>query len=251
VIELDDSIDTNRRFVRRIQESEVKEVLKKMKTGKALGPDDIPIEVWRCLGDIAIVCLTKLFNTIFRSNKMPDEWRRSILVPIFKNKGNIQSCTNYRGIKLMSHTIKLWERVIEHRLRKLTTVSKNQFGRSTMETIFLIRQLMERHREQKDLHMIFIDLEKAYDKIPRNIMWWTLKRKLVPTKYITLIKDMYTNAVTCVRTCDGESDTFPIKIGLHQGSALSPYIFILVMDEITKDIQEDMFGVCSLLMMWC
>jgi Reverse transcriptase (RNA-dependent DNA polymerase) len=193
-------------------------------------------------GDKAIVWLTKLFNIIFRSNKMPDEWRRSILVPIFKNKGDIQSCTNYREIKLMSHTMKLWERVIERRLRKLTTVSKNQFGfmpgRSTMETIFLIRQLMERHREQKkDLHMIFIDLEKAYDKIPRNIMWWALKRKLVPTKYVNLIKDMYTNVVTCVRACDGESNTFPIKIGLHQGSALSPYIFTLVMDDITKDIK--------------
>jgi Reverse transcriptase (RNA-dependent DNA polymerase) len=87
--------------------------------------------------------------------------------------------------------------------------------------------------------MIFIDLEKAYDKIPRNIMWWALKRKLVPTKYVTLIKDMYKNVVICVRACDGESDTFPIKIGLHQGSALSPYIFTLVMDEITKDIQGD------------
>jgi hypothetical protein len=84
-IELDDSIDTNRRFVRRIQESEVKEALKKMKTGKALGSDDIPIEIWRCLGYIIIVWLTKLFNTIFWSNKMPDEWRRSILVLIFKN----------------------------------------------------------------------------------------------------------------------------------------------------------------------
>jgi hypothetical protein len=152
-IDLDDSIDTNRRFVRRIQESEVKEILKKMKTGKALRPDNIPIEVWRCLGDIAIVWLTKLFNTIFRSNKMPEEWRRSILVPIFKNKGNIQSCTNYRGIKLMSHTMKLWERVIEHRLRKLITVSKNQFGfmlgRSTMEAIFLIRQLMKTSRTEE------------------------------------------------------------------------------------------------------
>jgi hypothetical protein len=150
-IELDDSIDTNRRFIQRIQESEVKETLKKMKTGKALGPNDILIEVWRYLGDIAIMWLTKLFNTIFRSNKIPDEWRRSILVPIFKNKGDIQSCTNYRGIKLMSHTMKLWERVIEHRLRKLTNVSKNQFcfmpGRSTMDAIFLIRQLMEKHRE--------------------------------------------------------------------------------------------------------
>jgi hypothetical protein len=80
VIELDDSVDTNRRFVRRIQESEVKEALKKMKTDKTFGPDNIPIEVWRCLRDITIVWLTKLFNIIFLSNKMSDEWRRSILV---------------------------------------------------------------------------------------------------------------------------------------------------------------------------
>ena len=46
--------------------------------GKAMGPDGIPIEVWRCLGDRAIVWLTKLFNLIFRSNKMPKEWRRII-----------------------------------------------------------------------------------------------------------------------------------------------------------------------------
>jgi hypothetical protein len=72
-----------------------------------MGPDVIPIEVWRSFRDVAIVCLNKLFNLIFRSNKMPDEWRRSILVPIFKNKGDMQSCTNYGGIKLMRHTMKL------------------------------------------------------------------------------------------------------------------------------------------------
>jgi hypothetical protein len=72
--ELDDSFDdTNRRFVRRIQEAETAEALKRMKGGKALGPDGIPIEVWRCLGARAVVWLTKLFNLIFRSNKMPEE----------------------------------------------------------------------------------------------------------------------------------------------------------------------------------
>ena len=97
------------------------------------------------------------------------------MVPIYKNKGDIQSCTNYREIKLMNHTMKLWERFIEHRLRAITRVSMNQFGfmpgRSTIEAIFLIRQVMERFREQKkDLHMVFIDLEKIYDKIPRNVI---------------------------------------------------------------------------------
>ena len=81
--------------------------LKRMKGGKAMGPDFIPIEVWRGLGNIAIVWLIKLFNLFFRANKMPEEWRQSILVPIFKNKGDVQSCTNYLGIKLMSHTMKL------------------------------------------------------------------------------------------------------------------------------------------------
>jgi hypothetical protein len=75
--------------VRRIQESDIKDALKRMKGGKAMGPDGIPIEVWRSLGAVAIVWLPKLFNLIFRSNKMPDEWRRSILVPIFKNKEDV------------------------------------------------------------------------------------------------------------------------------------------------------------------
>jgi hypothetical protein len=72
-------------------------------------------------------------------------------------------------------------------------------GRSTMEAVFLVRQLMERYREEKkDLHMVFIDLEKAYDKVPRDVMWWALEKHKVPTKYITLIKDMYKDAMTCV-----------------------------------------------------
>jgi hypothetical protein len=107
-----------------------------------------------------------------------------------------------------------------------------------METIFLIRQLMEICREQKkELHMVFIDLEKAYDKVPRNVMWWALQKHKVSTNYITLIKDMYNNIVTSVRTSNGDTNDFLINIGLHQGSALNPYLFTLVMDEITRDIQ--------------
>jgi hypothetical protein len=70
---------------------------------------------------------------------------------------------------------------------------------------------MKRYQEHNDLHMIFIDLEKVYDKILKNITWWALNRKLIPTKYVTLIKDMYTNVVTCVRACDDESDSFLLR----------------------------------------
>jgi hypothetical protein len=85
--------------------------------------------------------------------------------------------------------------------------------------------------------MIFIDLEKAYDKVPRNVMWWDLQKHKVSSKYITLINDMHDNVVTNVRTSDGDTNDFPISIGLHQGPTLSPYLFALVMDEVARDIQ--------------
>ena len=89
--------------MRRIWPCEFKEVLRRMKTRKAVGSNAIPIEVWKCLGEFMVNWLTKLFDKIWQSNKMSDEWRKSTLVPLYKNKGDIQDCSNYRGIKLMSH----------------------------------------------------------------------------------------------------------------------------------------------------
>ena len=68
--------------------------------------------------------------------------------------------------------------------------------------------------------------------------------------YITLVKNMYKDATTFVRTCDGNTTKFPINIGLHQRSAWNPYLFALVMDDVTRGIQVISLGVCSLLMMW-
>nr|GEW11156.1 hypothetical protein [Tanacetum cinerariifolium] len=147
----------------------------KMRSNKAVGPYQFRIEAWRCLEDEGVKWLTCLFNKIFLSAKMPDEWRLSEVIPIYKNKGDAQACSNYRGIKLLSHTLKLWDRVIEIRLRRKTRVSENQFafmsGRSTTESIHLLKSLMKKYMKRKrDLHMAFLDLEKAYDSVPRELI---------------------------------------------------------------------------------
>ena len=102
--------------------------------------NNIPLEVWRSLGVKGIHWLTNLFNVILRTHKMPQERRNTILIPLYKNRGDTQVCGNYRGIKLLSHTMKLWERVIETRIRQETMIRENQFGfmqgRSTTEAIF-------------------------------------------------------------------------------------------------------------------
>ncbi|KAK3514499.1 hypothetical protein QTP70_018669 [Hemibagrus guttatus] len=156
-----------------ITKDKVRKALKRMKSGKAVGPDDILVEVWKCLGEAAAVeFLTTLFNRVLESERMPEEWRRSELVLIFKNKGDVQSCSNYRGIKLMSHTMKLWERVVEARLRKVVEICEQQYGfmprKSTTDAIFAMRILMEKYRDgQRELHCVFVHLEKAYDRVPR------------------------------------------------------------------------------------
>nr|GEZ28542.1 retrovirus-related Pol polyprotein LINE-1 [Tanacetum cinerariifolium] len=199
-------------YYSKINQGEVRVALQKMGRNKAVGPDHIPIEAWKCLEEEGVKWLTRLFNKIFPSAKMPNELRLSEVIPIYKNKCDTQACSNYRGIKLLSNTIKLWERVTERR----------------------------KYRErQRDLHMAFLDLEKAYDSVLHELVWKTLIDKGTPSKYLKVIQDMYEGAKTRVRTIVGNTEFFPVEVSLHQGSAISPYLFTLILDELSRGIQEN------------
>ena len=159
-------------------------------------------------------------NTILETERTPEDWRESTLVLIYKGKGNIQDCGNYRGIKLMSHTMKIWERIMKVRLRRIVEISEEHFGimpgRSTTDAIFALRQLLEKHHEgQKKLHCVFIDLKKAYNRVPRKEVWNCMRMKGVPEKFIRIAQNV------------------------HQGSALSPFLFAMVLDCLTEDVRSE------------
>ena len=87
-----------------INVAETERALNGMKSGKAVGSDEIPTEVWTCVGWFGVVTLCKLFNSIMTTETKPSAWRDSVLVPIFKENGDIQECKNYRWIKLLTRT---------------------------------------------------------------------------------------------------------------------------------------------------
>ncbi|KAK3522353.1 hypothetical protein QTP86_007634 [Hemibagrus guttatus] len=132
-----------------IRKDEVRKALKRMKSGKAVGPDDIPVEVWKCLGEAAVEFLANLFN-----------------------------------------------RVLEN-------------------------------------------LEKAYDRVPREELWYCMRKSGVAEKYVRVVQDMYERSRTVVRCAVGQTEEFNVEVGLHQGSALSPFLFAMVMDQLSEEVRQE------------
>ena len=209
-----------------------------------VGPDELPVEIWKCMGKVGIEFLTRLFNRLLMGERMPEESRRSVLIPIYKNKGDTQCCGNYRGIKLMNHTMKVWERIIEAKLRDRVEINKQQYGfmlgKGTTDAMFALRILMEKYREgQRELHCVFMDLEKAYGRVPWEKLWYCMRKSGILEKYVQLVQDMYEGSKTMARCAVGTTESFKVKVGLHQGSALSPFLLAVIMDWLTNEVRRE------------
>ena len=113
-------------------------------------------------------------------------------------------------------------------------------GRSTTDAIFCLRMLLKKLIEgQKAVHCAFVDLEKAYERVPREELWKCLRLAETSECYIKIIKDMYDGPTTTVRSATGLTEEFKVGVGLHQNSALSPFLFAIIIDRLTEDIRKD------------
>ncbi len=128
-------------------------------------------------------------------------------------------------------------------MRESVIVSEQQFGfmpgKGTSDPVFALRLLLEKYREgQKALHLVFVDLEKAYDRVPREELWHCMRSTEIAEPYVRAVQDMYKDCTTAVRTAVGMTECFEVKVGLHQGSALSPFLFAVIMDRLTDTLRE-------------
>ncbi|KAK3548485.1 hypothetical protein QTP70_013317 [Hemibagrus guttatus] len=99
---------------------------------------------------------------------------------------------------------------------------------------------MEKYRDgQRELHCVFVDLEKAYDRVPREELWYCMRKSGVAEKYVRVVQDMYERSRTVVRCAVGQTEEFKVEVGLHQGSALSPFLFAIVMDQLSEEVRQE------------
>ncbi|KAI3377376.1 hypothetical protein L3Q82_008565 [Scortum barcoo] len=167
-----------------ITQAEVTEVVRKLRSGKAPGVDEIRPEYLKSLDVVGLSWLTRLCNIAWRLGTVPLVWQTGVVVPLFK-KGDRRVCSNYRGITLLSLPGKVYARVLERRIRPIVDprIQEEQCGfrpgRGTLDQLYTLHRVLEGLWEfAQPVHMCFVDLEKAFDRVPRGILWGVLRESM-------------------------------------------------------------------------
>ena len=168
----------------------MQEIIRNLKRMKSPGTDNINAEPLQVAGTQMTQRIQELILNIWRTEKMPNEWNKSIICPIYK-KEEKSECSNYRGISLLNTVYKILATVINNRLKvyALDLLSHEQNGfrrnRSTMDNTFIMRQILEKCYEHNiEMHVLVIDFKQAFDSVDRQKIIQILQELRIPNKLI-------------------------------------------------------------------
>ena len=171
-----------------------------------------------------------IITAIWAIGYVPRQWCKTAIVPIHKNDSK-KGCESYQSINLTSHQTKFLTEILLLKIQAITAHVVNKYqagfrpGRSTIDQIFTVRQLMERYIDfERKFYQLFIDFRQTCDLIWRKGLWHILQHYGIPDKIFKLVEDTYNEFKSQIMTTYGLSDEFSIISGVLQGCTLSTYL---------------------------
>ena len=225
--------------------AEIKRSLKSLKHGKAAGCDNIPPEAWKEGGMVSAKVLHSLLNKIWNEEDIPQDWKVGLLVKRPK-KGGLCLCKNCRGIMLLTVASKFLCRIILERMKDAldSRLRVEQAGfrkeRSCCDQIATLRIIVEQSLEwNTGLYMVFVDFEKAFDSIDRELLWKILRHYGVPEKIVRMIRVFYDGFYARVLHEGEMTGSFNMNTGVRQGCLRSSLLFLMALDWVSRQAFGD------------
>merc|ERR1712035_27581 len=201
--------------------AEVREAVNKLKGRKAAGICNISAEMLKAGGEAMIHGLHAVLSAVWQSGTIPPDWKRGLVVPIWKGKGCQQDCNNYRGITLLSVPGKVFAHLLLMRVRsqllKYQRPEQSGFtpGKSTTDRILALRVLVERRLEfRQGLLAAYVGLKKAFDLVHHEVWGRHLRLRVIPARIIDLMTGLYSGTESAVKWWGGVSSFFPVNSGV-------------------------------------
>ena len=232
----------------RITMEELNEAEYVLRPDKSTGHDSLSNEIIKCLVKTNPAIVLKLFNLVFDSNAKIEQWAIAILTPILKS-GPKMDPSNYRGISILSCLSKLYTAILNKRLMNyaieqgILQPEALGFvaGNRTSDAHLVIHSLIQRycHQENKKIFSCFVDFSKAFDTIPRDLLFEKLLKYGIKGKFFNNIKTMYTNDNCCVKVGNKLTESFLANQGVKQGCILSPLLFNIFIADIVERFKTE------------
>ena len=230
-----------------ISYKEITTVIKGLKDGKSVGFDQISNEMIKTASLHILSPLQNIFNAILGNQYYPKEWKLGIITNLFKS-GDALNPDNYRGLTINSCMAKVFNSIMNNRLlahlEENNTISDTQIGfkkkARTSDHIFVINTLTRKFNGmKKDIYMCFVDFQKAYDSVWREALLLKLLRVGIKGNFFGVLKNMYSDCESCIKS-DGElSRFFACDTGVRQGDVMSPNLFNIYINDLPDLFADD------------